>query len=226
MASSLPTTLRMLVVAWRGAREALSFSSTRLRQHTGAHLHRIDRYSAVDAVALAGQRVESAPFRLGGHEWQLHFYPRGVLATSDAAGAGRVSVDLMLRRARDPWWRLLPALREDVTAAYRVSILDGDGNRAFGAAVGPRRFRGSWSSAGAEDVATVEELRAALQRGGEGGGGDGIVVRCDVTVTSLEKESRIKWCIRQLVGKLSLDSIITSSQVDEISTSSFDNESI
>ncbi|RLM57884.1 BTB/POZ and MATH domain-containing protein 2-like [Panicum miliaceum] len=173
MASSLPTTLRMLRAAWCGAREALSFSSTRLRQQTGAHLHRIDRYSAVDAAALAGQRIESA-------------------ATSGA-----------------------PLLPQDVTAGYRVSILDGDGNRAFGTAVGPHRFRGRWSSAGAADVATVEELsvRAAL-RGGEGAG-DGIVIRCDVTVTSLENESRIKWCIRQLVGKLSLDSVIIGSQVDE-----------
>ena len=97
MASSslLPATLRMLHAAWRGAREALSFSFTRLRQHTGVHLHRIDRYSAADAAALAGQRIESATFRVGGHEWQLHFYPRGVLAASDG-DAGRVSVDLIL----------------------------------------------------------------------------------------------------------------------------------
>ena len=97
----------------------------------------------------------------------------------------------------------------DVTAAYRVSIaLDGDGgNRAFCTAVGPHCFRGYLSSAGAMDVATVEELRAALRRGEATG--DGIVVRCDVTVTSLEKESRIKWCIRQLVSKINLDSIIS-----------------
>jgi hypothetical protein len=139
--------------------------------------------------------------------------PQGLLASSDAAG--RVSVDLMLRGARDPWWRLLPALSQDVTAAYRVSILDGDGNRAFGTAMGPHRFRGRWSSAGTVDVATVEEPRVAL-RGGEGAG-DGIVVWCDITVTSLE-ESRIKWCIRPLVGKLSLDSVITGSQVDEINS--------
>ena len=206
--SSLPATLRMLRAAWRGAQEAVSFSSTRLRQHTGTHQHRIDRYSAVDAAALAGQRIETAPFRVGGHEWRLHFYPRGVLAASDD-DAGRVSVDLILWSRRDPWWSLIPATPSDVTAAYRVSIaLDGDGwNRAFCTAVGPHRFRGSLCSAGAMDVATVEELRAALRRGE--GAGDRIVVRCDVTVTSLEKESRIKWCIRQLVSKINLDSIIS-----------------
>ncbi|RLM48908.1 hypothetical protein C2845_PMPSC055746 [Panicum miliaceum] len=81
----------------------------------------------------------------------------------------------MLRGARDPvWWRLY-AISEDVTAVYKVSIvLDGDGNRAFGTAVGPHRFRGRWSSTGTEDVAKVEELRAALQR--RKGPGHGIVV--------------------------------------------------
>ena len=113
VSSLLPATLRMLHAAWRGAREALSFSFTRLRQHSGAHLHRIDRYSAADAAALAGQRIESATFRVGGHEWQLHFYPRGVHAASDDASG--FSIKLMLRGARDPWWRLLSALLVDVT---------------------------------------------------------------------------------------------------------------
>ncbi|OEL16935.1 hypothetical protein BAE44_0022047 [Dichanthelium oligosanthes] len=185
--ASLPT----LGGAWRSAREALSFSSTRVRHDTGVHLHRIDRYSKVDGMALPGECIDSAPFRAGGHEWQLLYYPNGANDYSRSSH-GRVSVDLRLRPG--PWWRLFYD-PQDVTAAYTVSVLDADGNQVVSKAVKPHRFGSCWSRAGIEDVATAEKLRSALQGVKE----DGLIVRCDVTVINLEKESRIKWYLRQLV---------------------------
>ncbi|CAL4979187.1 unnamed protein product [Urochloa decumbens] len=185
--SQLPT----LGGAWRAARDALSFSSTRARQDTGVHVHRIDRYSNLDTMSLPGQRVESRPFSAGGHEWKLVYYPNG---GAGSRGGGHVAVDLMLTAG--PWWRLFYR-PSDVTAAYSVSILDGDGNRAFSKAMGPHRFGSRWSSTGVKEVAKVEGLRSALRSGKNKD--DGLLVRCDVTVMKLEKESRIMWYLRQLV---------------------------
>ncbi|CAN6373236.1 unnamed protein product [Urochloa humidicola] len=175
--------------AWRAARDALSFSLTRARQDTGVHMHRIDRYSNLDSMSLPGQRVVSAPFRAGGHEWELIYYPNGGACSS----GGRVAVDLRLTAG--PWWRPFYYPR-DVTAAYNVSILDGDGCRAFSKAVGPHCFGSRWSCSGVKEVATVHELRSTLRSRKND---DALVVRCDVTVMNLEKESRIKFFLRQLV---------------------------
>ncbi|XP_004980744.1 BTB/POZ and MATH domain-containing protein 2 [Setaria italica] len=197
MSSSSPT-LRALGGAWRRAREAVSFSSTRVRHKTGAHLHRIDNYSGTMSAALPGHHIESAPFVVGGHEWKLHFYPNGA-DESASASPGRASVKLVYRGY--PWWRpaLLHLLRpRDVTAAYEVSVLDSEGNRVLSRAFRPRRFSAWWHE-DAENVATAKELRSAAMRGGKEDGG--IVVRCDVTVMKLEKESSVRWYLRQLVSK-------------------------
>ena len=79
---------------------ALSGSATRARQATGTHLHRIDGYSLVDGAVATGKAVRSSRFLVGGHQWELLYYPNGV----NHLHRGFVSVDLALAGCGpEPW---------------------------------------------------------------------------------------------------------------------------
>ncbi|KAL6907774.1 hypothetical protein ACP4OV_001944 [Aristida adscensionis] len=174
--------------AWR------NFTSVRAWQHTGTHLLYIDGYSVANRIVLPGESIDSPTFRAGGHKWKLSYFPNGTAADggrrpSSAPGGGHVAVDLTLMDSRG---------REDgVTAAYRVSILGRDGIPAYSyAAVGPQRFTWSSPESRVEVLVTAEERAAALRLVGED---DILTVRCEVTVTRFDKESRLKWYLRQLL---------------------------
>ncbi|CAL5092228.1 unnamed protein product [Urochloa decumbens] len=74
---------------------ALSGSATRARQATGTHLHRIDGYSLVDGTVSTGTAIRSSRFHVGGHQWELLYYPNGV----NHLHRGFVSVALSLASA-------------------------------------------------------------------------------------------------------------------------------
>lgn len=171
--------------AWRQARDALRFTSVRGREVTVTHHLRIGHYSAVDSALPRGKCVGSEPFRAGGHRWELCYYPNGH-ANSKSGGA---SVSLRLLDNR------FLGTAADATAAYKVAILDGQGNVACAdddvtpSDYSVRRRRGTsaiWSDV-AKDKADM--LRRCLED-------DGLSVRCDVTVFSVEKESRVKCFLR------------------------------
>ncbi|CAM0147513.1 unnamed protein product [Urochloa decumbens] len=159
---------------------ALSGSATRARQATGTHLHRIDGYSLVDGTVATGTAIRSSQFHVGGHQWELLYYPNGV----NHLHRGFVSVALSLASAAG----------EDAaaTASYRVSILDYAGNPVHSRIVGPRAFdrRGSrWN--GVEELVAAEELvkTAALFLVKD----DRLTVRCDVAVLVTETRPRNRW---------------------------------
>jgi hypothetical protein len=127
MASSSPV-LRALGAAWRSAREALSHSSTIVRHETGSHLLRIDNYSRVtgstSAAALPGYCIKSARFFVGGHDWQLHFYPNGA---DESASRGHASVKLVLT-GDGPWWLPTPPLRDGPREGLKERLRMADGS--------------------------------------------------------------------------------------------------
>ncbi|TVU02759.1 hypothetical protein EJB05_51728, partial [Eragrostis curvula] len=140
-----------------GAFQSPSISTTRAAHETGQHLHKIDCYSKLDEMAIPRWRVKSAPFRAGGHEWQLLYYPNG----DDAPRKGRICVDLVI--THDRWWnRLFSGFPLGVTVAYKISILVGDGNQEFSCSHGPICFIRRYLRAGALDVVAAEELRSAM----------------------------------------------------------------
>ncbi|KAG2630826.1 BTB/POZ and MATH domain-containing protein 4-like [Panicum virgatum] len=161
---------------------ALSGSTTRARQATGTHLHRINGYSLVDGAVATGKAVRSSRFLVGGHQWELLYYPNGV----NHLHRGFVSVDLALAGCGCG-----PEPSSTATASYRVSILDYAGNPVHSRIVGPRAFdrRGStWT--GVEELVATEELAktaAFLIKD------DRLNVRCDVAVLVVETKPRNKW---------------------------------
>lgn len=178
--------------SWRRFRDALSFSSVRVRGDTGTHVFHVGRYSRVDGKVCPGECIESV-FRAGGRKWKLLYYPSGHdgdSSTKAVVHLGKVVVKLML----------LGRWNSTATAAYRVSILDGDGKPAHSRAVGPRSYRGDGfleEGKGFEVLATAEEQTSALRRIED----DSLVVRCDVTVLNVNQESRVKFFLRQLWNK-------------------------
>ncbi|KAL6907771.1 hypothetical protein ACP4OV_001941 [Aristida adscensionis] len=147
MSSSTPE----LMPIFGGARRLFSGSVTRARQVTGAHLHRVDGYSLVEATVGTGRAVRSAPFAVGGRKWQLLVYPNGI----DSHHRGFVSADLELAYGSSP-----------VTASYRVSILDYAGNPAHSGAVEPLRFGKGYYSGEETSSGVVGELGRRRSCGG------------------------------------------------------------
>ncbi|CAN6173847.1 unnamed protein product [Urochloa humidicola] len=160
------------------------FTSLRARQVTGSHLLRLDGYSAADRLVLPSIYFGSRAFSAGGHKWQLRYYPNGHSSYGKPGGAA--SVELRLEHRDD----------EVVMAAYRLSILDGGGNPAYGYAVGPQRFdKDSKYMHRVNVLATPEERQAALRLVED----DSLTVRCDVSVTRFDRESRLKYYLRKLL---------------------------
>ncbi|RLN29181.1 hypothetical protein C2845_PM05G01330 [Panicum miliaceum] len=157
---------------------ALSGSATRARQATGTHLHRIDGYSLVDGTVGTGKAVRSSRFLVGGHQWELLYYPNGV----NHLHRGFVSVDLTLAGCGEP------TATATATASYRVSILDYAGNPVHSRIVGPRAFdrrRSTWT--GVEELVATEELAKTAPFLVKD---DRLNVRCDVAVLVVETKPR------------------------------------
>ncbi|KAL6654258.1 hypothetical protein ACP70R_007723 [Stipagrostis hirtigluma subsp. patula] len=172
---------------WRLSNAWRSFTAFRAREVTGTHHLVIDGYSVLDRTARHGESIESARFRAGGRSWKLFFYPNGHRDTED----GSVTVLLRLQDNR------FLGTADDATATYRVSVLDREGNPAFSHTTALRRYSiGGTSGIWLNVPVTGEEKKAALMRLRED---DKLVVRLDVTVHRCEKESRIKWYLRQLL---------------------------
>ncbi|KAL6592123.1 hypothetical protein ACP70R_049575 [Stipagrostis hirtigluma subsp. patula] len=175
------------IVPWRLSNAWRSFTAFRAREVTGTHLLVIDGYSAVDRTSRHGEAIESGRFRVGGSSWKLSYYPSGY---KDSKDDGHVAVALTLMDNR------LLGHAAGATASFKVSILDRDGNPAYSQRFGTDRYsifgiRTYWC-----DVpVTAEQWEAALRLRED----DKLVVRCDVTVHRCDKESRIKWYLRQLL---------------------------
>ncbi|KAL6592126.1 hypothetical protein ACP70R_049578 [Stipagrostis hirtigluma subsp. patula] len=185
--SSTPTR-SWIVDAWR------NFSSVRARQVTGTHILRVGGCSIVNRMVVRGESIDSPTFTAGGHKWKLSYYPNGDLSTKKS---GRVTVVLKLMDR---------GFHGHITAAHRVSILGRDGRPAYSYYVPPQRYSGEIGyshefgstyrmSSSVDVLVTAEDRKAALRLMGD----DSLVVRCDVTVLKLEKESRLKWFLRKLL---------------------------
>lgn len=154
---------------------ALSGSVTRALQATGTHLHRIDGYSLVEGTFATGKAIRSSRFLVGGHHWELLYYPNGVNYTH----RGFVAADLALLGS------------DEAVASYRVSVLDYAGNPVHSRIVGPctfERYGSRWT--GIEELVAAEELVKTapfLIRD------DRLNVRCDVAVLKMETKPRNKW---------------------------------
>ncbi|CAO2149847.1 unnamed protein product [Urochloa humidicola] len=183
-----------LADAWRHARNAFSFSSVRGREVTSTHTLHIANYSTVDSILPHGKCVQSKPFRAGGHRWNLEYYPNG----HKDSKTGRPTVVLNLMKNR------FLGQAADATATYDVSILDSVGNivqrhtdpgkpRLYTVQGSKGGVSGIWADI--EDAATAEEQKKALRQLKD----DSLVVRCDVTVKSLDEESRAKWLLRRFL---------------------------
>ncbi|CAN6182272.1 unnamed protein product [Urochloa humidicola] len=168
-------------------------SSARAQEPTGSHLFRIGSYSLVDKRFPTGEPVVSAPFLIGGREWELGFYPNGILSPDSVGALLRPTPGKANNDARRVWG--------DPVAEYKVSILDRARNKVYGRSVGMRGITWmSWGSvkSGLEletlrggrspeggvlgpaivDLVTMEELRSALPHLLDN---DSLCVRCDVT---------------------------------------------
>ncbi|KAL6592128.1 hypothetical protein ACP70R_049580 [Stipagrostis hirtigluma subsp. patula] len=182
------------VAAWRRMREALSFSSVRVRAETGTRLVRIGHYSRLAGRVLPGDSVDFVA-TAGGRKWKLHFYPNGGDKPWRGHRPHQPSVELeLMRKSWSGIWK--------ETAAYRVSILGRDGKPAYSCSMAPHSYNvHDWpSDRPVGHLVTAEEKRPAaplpLMED------DTLVVRCDVTVLRLQRESRIRWFIRQFVKSI------------------------
>ncbi|CAN6204068.1 unnamed protein product [Urochloa humidicola] len=172
----------------RSSSSNFEFTPFRARQVTGSHLLRIDGYSGADRLVLAGRYIGSRTFSAGGHKWELNYYPNGHSSRGKPGAAAAATVELRRMDRKDD--------DEVVMAAYRLSILDGGGNPAYSYAVGPQRFdKDSKYMHRVNVLATPEERQAALRLVED----DSLTVRCDVSVTRFDKESRIKYYLRKLL---------------------------
>ncbi|CAN6166937.1 unnamed protein product [Urochloa humidicola] len=192
-------------------------SSARTQDATGSHLFRISGYTAVDKRLPTGEPVVSTPFHVGGHDWELGFYPNGIL-TPDSVGA--VLMPSTRGKAACPHWG------DEVLAEYKVSILDRAGNRVFGHAVGPRGFSYTMCWGSVQNALDVLQLEGGSLEGGVLGPAildlvdkeelkralphllvnDCLSVRCDVTALDFvdkktESSSTVGGIFRRLVNR-------------------------
>ncbi|KAM3278803.1 hypothetical protein ACQJBY_046220 [Aegilops geniculata] len=125
---------------------------------------KVDEYSRVKAQLKIGDSLTSTPFTVGGHNWTVRYYPKGVFDNYDN------SIYLYLR--------LESADAEDVKAKITLSVLDKNGEPvpSYSHANPTRTFsKGSvWSSALVIKRADLE--RSAYLRD------DCLTIRCDLTV--------------------------------------------
>ncbi|CAL5090805.1 unnamed protein product [Urochloa decumbens] len=166
---------------------SFEFTSLRARQVTGSHLLRIYGHSAADRLVLSGRCIGSRSFSAGGRKWELKYYPNGHSSSGKPGAAATVELRRMDRKDDDD---------DGVMAAYRLSILDREGNPAYSYAVGPQRFdKGSKYMHRVNVLATPEERQAALRLVED----DSLTIRCDVSVRRFDKESRIKYYLQKLL---------------------------
>ncbi|KAM0848514.1 hypothetical protein ACQ4PT_054347 [Festuca glaucescens] len=96
-----------------------SASSIVARPVNGFHLLRIDGYSHTKTV-LPGQKLSSQQFTVGGHSWQIDYYPNG----RDAAAKPN-AISVYLQHIDHTQQHL------QVQARYKFSLLDHDGIPAY-----------------------------------------------------------------------------------------------
>ncbi|TVU23988.1 hypothetical protein EJB05_26380, partial [Eragrostis curvula] len=162
-----------LLGAFLGGRQAITSSSARARLATAGHLFRLRGYSLVDRMVVADQSVWSGGFVAGGQEWRLCYYPKG----EDINKPGIVSA--FLSRVRGG---------VEISASYRISILDRDGNPAYSSTVGPSLYKYfTTKGSGSADLVSTEELKVAAERLVDDE--DCLNIRCDVNVLSFDKEA-------------------------------------
>jgi hypothetical protein len=84
-----------------------------------------------------------------------------------------------------------------VVVAYTLSLLDQDGNSALSYSIGSQRFnRASSYKHHVAILATPEERQTALRVMEHD---DTLSVRCELTLTRFDKESRLKRYLRKLL---------------------------
>ncbi|CAO2146515.1 unnamed protein product [Urochloa humidicola] len=177
-----------LAAAWRQAHDAFRFSSFRRREVTSTQTLYIANYSAVNSLLPHGKCVESKPFRASGHRWKLSYYPNGCSESTSGHPTAMLSLveNRFLGRAAD------------ATAKYDLSVLDSSGKSFISISTPPCHYslrRGTGGSSGIymeiKDAATVKELQQLKD--------DSLVVRCDLSVQSVQEECRARWFIRRFL---------------------------
>ncbi|KAG8082028.1 hypothetical protein GUJ93_ZPchr0014g47485 [Zizania palustris] len=144
------------------------------------HLLRIDGYSHIKASVTAGNSIRSRPFRVGGHDWHILYYPNG----NSPVASDFVSVKLELGSASniptnlvwDPWYGHVQV--QTVRAQFTFSLLD-----QAGEPVPPYSYRYevcTFSNGGTEGP--VRFIQKAVLERLEHLKNDRFTIRCDVTV--------------------------------------------
>jgi hypothetical protein len=161
------------------------------------HLLHIDGYSAAERMVQQGKFIESRTFSTGGHKVVAALLPQRLRQQirgrtqrrHQIRGRTATAVELeLMKRSYD----------DDVVAAYGLSVLGRDDNPALSYTVGPQRFnRGSCYNHYVAVLVTPEERQAAMRLDVKEN--DTLAVRCDLTVTRFDEESRLKWYLRKLL---------------------------
>ncbi|KAJ1262119.1 hypothetical protein BS78_09G083000 [Paspalum vaginatum] len=126
---------------------------------SGQHLLKIDGYSHTKDVPT-GSDIKSRPFRVGGHNWRISYYPNGL----SSAWSGYISIFLQLTND----------VPDGVRTQHTFSLLDREGKPVpYFINAGKRIFTGWGTSA----FISRDELErsAHLQD-------DCFTIRCDITV--------------------------------------------
>ncbi|KAL5216209.1 hypothetical protein ABZP36_007610 [Zizania latifolia] len=145
------------------------------------HLLRIDGYSHIKAGVTAGNSIRSRPFRVGGHDWHILYYPNG----NSPAASDFVSVKLELGSASniptilvwDPWSRYGHHV-QTVRTQFTFSLLD-----QAGEPVQPYSYHYEVSTFSNGDTeGPVRFIQKAVLERSEHLKNDRFTIRCDVTV--------------------------------------------
>ncbi|CAM0873969.1 unnamed protein product [Alopecurus aequalis] len=154
-----------LLSALRAAgREHLTASTVGPRQETGSHVLQIEHYTQVKGTVVNGGNVQSSSFTVGGHDWQIEYYPSGSVRRPNGW------ISLFLRRTS--------GAKEGVfaTASVKFSLLDQYGNPSLTKTAPPRKFL-SGDDWGWPDFMTNDDLEKEKHLKD-----DCLMVLCDVTV--------------------------------------------
>ncbi|CAL4991147.1 unnamed protein product [Urochloa decumbens] len=170
--------------AWREPRDAFRFSSFRRREVTSTHALYIADY-AVDSLLPHGKCVELKPFRAGGHRWKLSYYPNGY--NDSTKGNPTALLRLMENR--------FLGRAADAVAKYDLSVLDSSGKPLYRVSTGPCHYSLRHGTGGLSgiwmEIKEAEELRQLKD--------NSLIVRCDLSVESVQEESRAKWFLRRFL---------------------------
>jgi speckle-type POZ protein len=173
----------------------LSRSATRVvaQAANGFHLLRIDGYSQTKML-LPGQKLSSHPFNVGGHCWRMDCYPNGRYASSNSDA---MSLYLQLTSHHKQFLQ--------VQARYKFSLLDHAGNAPYELPAEIATFATVDEGPQSHLQTTTTITYGADEEPGTGCGhevfiaqeelerrehlirDDTIVVRCDVSVTEVDK---------------------------------------